>query len=180
MSRKVILYIAASLDGYIAKPNDDLSFLDAVQREGEDYGYHNFMSSVDTVILGRKTYDWVMTQVAVFPHADLQTFVITSSKRESVGKITFYNSDIPELITHLKKSEGQNIFIDGGAALVNTMLSHNLIDECIISIIPVLLGDGVRLFNNGRPEQDMQLLSCKHYDSGLVQLHYQLIGSNIK
>ena len=177
MSRKVILYIAASLDGYIAKPNDDLSFLNAVQREGEDYGYQEFMRSVDTVILGRKTYDWVMTQVEIFPHAELQTFVITSSKRENLGKITFYNGDIPELITNLKTRDGQNIFIDGGAAVVNTLLNHNLIDEIIVSIIPVLLGDGVRLFNNGRPEQAMQLLSSKQYESGLVQLHYQ-IGEN--
>ncbi|MFZ1591935.1 MAG: dihydrofolate reductase family protein [Chitinophagales bacterium] len=177
MSRKVILYIAASLDGYIAKSNDDLSFLNAVQREGEDYGYQEFMRSVDTVILGRKTYDWVMTQVEIFPHAELQTFVITSSKRENLGKITFYNGDIPELITNLKTRDGQNIFIDGGAAVVNTLLNHNLIDEIIVSIIPVLLGDGVRLFNNGRPEQAMQLLSSKQYESGLVQLHYQ-IGEN--
>lgn len=174
MSRKVILYIAASLDGYIAKPNDDLSFLNAVQRVGEDYGYQEFMRSVDTVILGRKTYDWVMTQVDIFPHAELQTFVITSSKRENSGKTIFYNGDIPELITHLKKSEGLNIFIDGGAAVVNTLLNHNLIDECIISIIPVLLGDGIRLFNNGRPEQVLELLSSKQFASGLVQLHYQM------
>lgn len=174
MSRKVILYIAASLDGYIAKPNDDLSFLNAVQRVGEDYGYQEFMRSVDTVILGRKTYDWVMTQVDIFPHAELQTFVITSSKRENSGKTIFYNGDIPELITNLKKSEGLNIFIDGGAAVVNTLLNHNLIDECIISIIPVLLGDGIRLFNNGRPEQVLELLSSKQFASGLVQLHYQM------
>ena len=177
MSRKVILYIAASLDGYIAKPNDDLSFLNAVQREGEDYGYQEFMRSVDTVILGRKTYDWVMTQVEIFPHAELQTFVITSSKRENLGKITFYNGDIPELITNLKTRDGQNIFIDGGAAVVNTLLNHSLIDEIIVSIIPVLLGDGVRLFNNGRPEQAMQLLSCKQFDSGLVQLHYKIVDN---
>ena len=177
MSRKVILYIAASLDGYIAKPNDDLSFLNAVQREGEDYGYQEFMRSVDTVILGRKTYDWVMTQVEIFPHAELQTFVITSSKRENLGKRSFYNGDIPELITNLKTRDGQNIFIDGGAAVVNTLLNHSLIDEIIISIIPVLLGDGVRLFNNGRPEQAMQLLSCKQFDSGLVQLHYKIVDN---
>ncbi|MBD3275107.1 MAG: dihydrofolate reductase, partial [Candidatus Marinimicrobia bacterium] len=61
--RKLILYIACSLDGYIAAPDDDLSFLDRVQKEGEDYGYADFVSSVDTVILGRKTYDWVMDRV---------------------------------------------------------------------------------------------------------------------
>ncbi len=177
MSRKVILYIAASIDGYIAKPNNDLSFLNAVQREGEDYGYQEFMRSVDTVILGRKTYDWVMTQVDIFPHAELQTFVITSSKRENSGKTIFYNGDLPELITNLKKSEGLNIFIDGGAAVVNTLLNHKLIDECIISIIPVLLGDGIQLFNNGRPEQVLELLSSKQYASGLVQLHYKMKGN---
>ena len=92
-------------------------------------------------------------------------------------KITFYNGDIPELITNLKTRDGQNIFIDGGAAVVNTLLNHSLIDEIIISIIPVLLGDGVRLFNNGRPEQAMQLLSCKQFDSGLVQLHYKIVDN---
>lgn len=66
-NRKVILYIATSLDGYIAKPNNDLSFLSIVQKEGEDYGYSKFINSVDTVILGRRTYDWVMSQVKVFP-----------------------------------------------------------------------------------------------------------------
>ncbi|HUW05943.1 MAG TPA: hypothetical protein VMW01_06765, partial [Williamwhitmania sp.] len=63
LDRKVVLYIAASLDGYIAKPNDDLSFLSIVQKEGEDYGYAAFISTVDTVILGRKTYEWVMRQL---------------------------------------------------------------------------------------------------------------------
>lgn len=69
-NRKVILYIATSLDGYIAKPNDDLSFLSLVQKEGEDYGYANFEKTIDTVILGRKTYDWVTKAVRHFPHAD--------------------------------------------------------------------------------------------------------------
>ncbi|MEI7504924.1 MAG: dihydrofolate reductase, partial [Paludibacter sp.] len=72
-NRKVILYIAMSLDGYIAKPNDDLSFLSMVQQEGEDYGYTDFVNTVDTVIMGRKTYDWVMTQVPEFPHNDKAT-----------------------------------------------------------------------------------------------------------
>ena len=81
MDRKVILYISTSLDGYIAKPNDDLSFLSLVQQDGEDYGYSDFVNSVDTVIIGRKTYDWVMTQVTEFPHADKNSFIITRTAR---------------------------------------------------------------------------------------------------
>src|SRR6478735_531975 len=94
--RKVILYIASSLDGYIAKPNNDLSFLSIVEKEGEDYGYTEFVNSVDTVILGRKTYDWVMTQVSEFPHADKETYVITRTERPSIGKIHFFAGDLDQ------------------------------------------------------------------------------------
>ena len=94
MDRKVVLYIAMTLDGYIAKPNDDLSFLSRVEQEGEDYGYVEFLKSVDTVILGRKTYDWIMTQVPEFPHADLNSYIITRTPRPNVGKLHFYTKKL--------------------------------------------------------------------------------------
>ncbi len=175
MNRKVILYIAASLDGYIAKPNDDLSFLSIVQQDGEDYGYHDFVSSVDTVILGRKTYTWVMGQVPVFPHADKETYVITRTPKPAEGNVQFYTGRLRELVTSLKEKECKNIFIDGGAEVVNALLSERLIDEVILSIIPILLGEGVRLFKDGRPEQMMKLASAKHFEKGLVQLHYEMV-----
>ncbi len=139
MDRKVILYIATSLDGYIAKPNDDLSFLSIVQQEGEDYGYADFVNSVDTVILGRKTYDWVMTQVPEFPHSDKNSFIITRTPRSSIGKTSFYTGKLQDLVIKLKAEEGKNIFIDGGAEIVNELLKENLIDEFIISVIPILV-----------------------------------------
>jgi len=80
-NRKLILYIACSLDGYIAKPNDDLGFLNRVQKEGEDYGYNDFVSTVDTVIVGRKTYDWVTGQGFEFPHSDKETYIITRQEK---------------------------------------------------------------------------------------------------
>jgi dihydrofolate reductase len=137
MNRKVILYIACSLDGYIAKPNDDLSFLSIVQEDGEDYGYEAFVNTVDTVILGRKTYDWVMAQVPEFPHADKTTFVITRQAKPSVGNTHFYSGNLKELLTRLKAEEGKHIFIDGGAEIVNELLKDHLIDELIISVIPI-------------------------------------------
>ena len=94
MPRKLILYIATSLDGYIAKPNDDLSFLSIVQKDGEDYGYSEFVSSIDTVILGRKTYDWIMAVVDEFPHMDKISYIITRTERPSIGKINFYNGTL--------------------------------------------------------------------------------------
>jgi dihydrofolate reductase len=171
--RKVILYIATSLDGYIAKPNDDLSFLSIVQRDGEDYGYADFVKSVDTVILGRKTYDWVMTQVPEFPHADKNSYIITRTPRPSISKTNFYTGDLKELVLRLKREHGKNIFVDGGAEIVNELLKQNLIDEFIISVIPIFVGNGTRLFKDGRPEQKLKLVDTKRFDTGLIQLHYK-------
>ena len=175
MHRQVIVYIAASLDGYIAEPNDDLSFLSVVEKEGEDYGYHDFVSTIDTVLVGRKTYDWVMNHVPEFPHADKNTYVITRTPREKIGKTQFYTGDLKNLVEQLRSESGKNIFVDGGADLVNALLKEDLIDEIIVSIIPVLLGGGVRLFQEGWNKKDLQLISSKQYEKGLVQLHYSCI-----
>lgn len=172
MSRKVILYIATSVDGYIAKPNDDLSFLSLVEKQGEDYGYADFVQSVDTVIIGRKTYDWIMKMVPKFVHADKKTFVITRTAKASIGNTHFYTGSLRELVVTLKQEQGKNIFVDGGAEIVHELLKENIIDEFIISIIPVLVGDGIRLFKDGRPEQVLQLVSTKQFETGLTQLHY--------
>lgn len=171
-ARKTIVYIASSLDGYIAAPGDDLSFLAQVQLEGEDYGYASFIESVDTVIMGRKTFDWVMTQVPVFPHADKESYILTSADRPAEGNVTFYAGNLKELIQNLKSKQGKHIFIDGGATVIHQLLQHDLIDEFIISIIPVLLGNGVRLFESGHPQQNLVSISVKQFPSGLVQLHY--------
>jgi dihydrofolate reductase len=173
MNRKVILYIAISLDGYIAKPNDDLSFLAIVEKEGEDYGYADFVNSIDTVIIGRKTYDWIMDQVPEFIHADKNTYVITRTAKESIGNTSFYTGNLKDLILKLKTEQGKDIFIDGGAEIVNQLLKENLIDEFIISIIPILVGDGIKLFKDGRPEQQLELISSKQFEKGLMQLHYK-------
>lgn len=173
MNRKTVIYIAMSLDGYIAKPNDDLGFLSIVEKEGEDYGYSQFIETIDTVIIGRKTYDWVMKQVPEFVHADKDTFVITRSDKPSVGKTTFYNGNLNDLILKLKNESGKDIFIDGGAEIVNELLKEKLVDELVISIIPILVGDGTKLFNDGRPEQQLNLTDTKYFEKGLVQLHYK-------
>ncbi|MFN0214070.1 MAG: dihydrofolate reductase family protein [Saprospiraceae bacterium] len=171
--RKVVLYIAASLDGYIAKPNDDLSFLSLVQSTGEDFGYDELKKSIDTVIMGRKTFDWVMNQIGGVPHPDTDTYVITRTKRPDIGKTKFYTETLTDLVRKLKEETGKNIYCDGGAEIVSELLKEKLIVEFIISIIPVLLGEGTRLFKDGRPEQELMLVSAKQFKSGLAQLHYK-------
>ena len=173
MRRKVILYIATSLDGYIAKPNDDLSFLSIVEQEGQDYGYADFVKTVDTVIVGRKTYDKVISMGFDFPHADKDAYIITRTPRPTIGSVKFYSGDLKTLVGKLKTESGKNIYCDGGAEIVNELLKDNLIDEFIISVIPILVGNGTKLFKDNRPEQKLELVSVKSFDKGLTQLHFK-------
>ena len=102
--RTLTIFIATSLDGYIAKPNDDLSFLKLVEKEGEDYGYAEFTSTIDTIILGRRTYDWVLNEIGAshYDNGERNVYVITRTERPTVGKTTFYTGNLTELVQQLK------------------------------------------------------------------------------
>lgn len=173
--RKLSLFIAMSLDGYIAKPNDDLSFLKLVEKNGEDYGYAEFSDTIDTLIIGRKTYDYVLKEIGAshYDNGERDVFVITRTNRPSVGRTTFYTGSLTQLVNRLKSEKGKNIYCDGGAEVINELLKDDLVDEFIISIIPILLGAGVKLFKDGRPEQLLEVVTVKTYDTGLTQLHYR-------
>ncbi|MGN6532398.1 MAG: dihydrofolate reductase family protein [Ginsengibacter sp.] len=173
--RTLSLFIAASLDGYIAKPNDDLSFLKLVGKEGEDYGYSEFTATIDTIIVGRKTYDYVLKEIGSshYDNGGRNIYVVTRTEKPGVGRTTFYTGDLTELVKQLKSGNGKNIYCDGGAEIINHLLINDLIDEFIISVIPVLLGNGTRLFKDNRPEQELELISSKSFETGLMQLHYK-------
>ena len=173
-NRKLILYISCTLDGFIAKPNDNLDFLNLVQKEGEDYGYNKFVDSVDAVIVGRKTYEWVVNQGYDFPHTDKECYIITRKQKPQQGNLTFYNGNLKDLVHKLKSKAGKNIYCDGGSQIVNDLLKEKLFDELIISVIPIIVGNGIRLFNTGIPEQELEFVSSKGFDTGLVQLHYRM------
>lgn len=173
-NRKVMLYIAMSVDGYIAAPNDDLSFLSVVEQQGEDYGYTEFTSSIDTYIVGRKTYEVVKGMIGAFPQAhQYDCYVLTRQQRENEDGVTFYSGDIRNLIQELQSKPGKHIYCDGGGEIVHLLMQHNLIDEYIISIIPTIVGDGRRLFIGGTPPLGLQALPPTYYPStGLVQVRY--------
>lgn len=170
--RKVVLYIATSLDGYIARPDGNLDFLSLVEEKGQDYGYEEFIQTVDTVIIGRKAYDKVLSMVSEFPHKDKETYVITRTPRPAVGSTRFYTESLEKLVAGLKSKPGKTIFVDGGAEIVNLLLEHNLIDEYYISVIPILLGDGIPLFRSGRQKIKLKLIGTQQFEKGLVQVHY--------
>jgi len=99
--------------------------------------------------------------------------VITRTERPGTGRTTFYTGDPADLVRLLKSEGGKNIYCDGGADVIHTLLQHDLIDEFIISVIPVLVGGGTRLFKDNRPEQLLEFVSARSFDTGLVQLHYR-------
>ena len=173
--RKLSIFIATSVDGYIAKPNDDLSFLKLVEKEGEDYGYAKFTETIDTLIIGRKTYDYVVREIGSshYDNGDREVYIITRNPRPKVGRTNFYTGDPGDLVRQLKSGEGKDIYCDGGAEVIHELLKQDLIDEMIISIVPILLGNGTRLFKDGRPEMSLEMVRIETFDTGLTQLHYR-------
>ena len=144
--RRVILYIAMSLDGFIAGPNDDLSFLHAYDGlELVQKSYDEFISHIDTIFLGRKTYDWVIKNTEDWPYEGFSTYVFTHHpKKIKHGLMT--DQKPKDLLLELKQKPGKDIFLVGGGKLVQSMLEDDLVDEMMIAIIPKLLGSGTRLF----------------------------------
>jgi len=175
-SRHVILYIAMSLDGYIAGDDDDISFLSIVDRPPEDYGYGEFIKTIDTVIMGRKTYEKLLTFGVDFPHRGRKCYVISRSRSGQDENVEFYNGEVGRLIARIRRASGLDIFIDGGAELVFELMNQDLIDRFIISVIPTLLGGGVSLFRSRRPRQNLRLIHSQTFPTGLVQLWYEKQG----
>jgi dihydrofolate reductase len=171
MIRKVILYIAMSLDGYIATTDDKLDFLSVVETPNEDYGHAEFTKQIDTVIWGRRTFDKVVSFGEGIPYKDKAVYVISNTRTGTEGHVTYHNN-VVELVNQLKSQPGKNIYCDGGGEIVFELLNHTLIDRLIVSVIPHLLGSGIRLFKDGRPEQSLKFKSSITYPSGLVQLWY--------
>ncbi|MCA6364990.1 MAG: dihydrofolate reductase [Bacteroidetes bacterium] len=178
MDRKVNLYIAMSLDGYIAGKDDNIDFLSVVETPGEDFGYAAFLQEIDTVIWGRKTFDKVLSFGGALPHADKSVFVISRS-RTGKHEHAEYADDVVQLVKKLKAEPGKDIYCDGGAEIVFELLNHKLIDRLIVSVIPHLLGDGVRLFKANNVEQQLRFKKSLTFPSGLVQLWYDVKSESL-
>ncbi len=164
-----------SLDGFIATENDDISWLDSIDHGEENYGYNEFVATVDTYIIGRKTYDVVTNLLeGKFPQAQqFDCYVISHQQRNSENGVTFFNGDVSSLIKELRSKEGKDIYCDGGGEIVNLLMKDDLIDEFIISIIPIVLGNGKRLFLGNTPTLKLKAESPKIFESGLVQIRYK-------
>ncbi len=169
---KVFLYIAMSLDGFIARKDDDVSWLDPYQ-VGEEYGYSDFIKTVGTVIMGARTY----TQSLEHPERlfkGLKTYVLSNQSFPIVAgtDVEFYRGDLGELIEKIKKENNKNIYIVGGGQVVSSFLNSNLIDELLVFVVPILLSEGIPLFSALNKEIDLRFIEAIPYKTGIVQLHY--------
>lgn len=174
-NRKIVCYIAQSLDGYIATEDDSLEWLFNVEGEG-DAGYAEFMESIDTVIMGRRTYDWVMEmEKGSYPYPGLKSYIFTRTvpTESPAEEIEFIDRDIPEFAEELKNKPGKNIWVIGGSQLLAGFMEAELIDEFIISIAPTVIGKGIPLFQKSDMMTEYRLKEVRRYGE-FAQLHYKL------
>jgi len=164
------VFIATSLDGFIARPDGTFDFLSIVERPNEDYGFADFFATIDALVIGRNTYETALS-FPDWPYAGKRCVVLTHREAPSVHGEQFFAGEPEALLEQLAMAGAQRLYVDGGA-VIREFLRNHLIDDLTVSIVPVLLGQGVSLFGSEVPEQRLQLSSSKAYESGLVQLCY--------
>lgn len=169
--RKVQFYGAVSIDGYLAAKDHDLQWLFDTEG-GEKAGTELFLEQIDVAVMGRKTYEESKKMIGeAVLNPGLQNVVFSSAKSESTEDAVYCNEDLVSHIRDLKQKDGKHIWIVGGSGIVLDLLKADLIDEWFIQIAPVLLGDGIRLFENGVYFQRLKLVETTSYDQ-LAELHY--------
>ena len=165
---KTILHIATSVDGFIADKNGSSDFAQAAQKNDERFS--DFYASVGSVVMGRKTYDYLKDKVPNL-FKDKQVYVITHYLRQKEDNITFIHEDIMGCVQNLKKTQDKNIWVLGGSEIVNILLKEKMIDEMILTTAPLILGNGTRLFKDDNPQIQMKLEETKVFD-GFIQTRY--------
>lgn len=172
MAAKASVFIAMSLDGFIARRDDSLDWLDRVQAPPEDYGYAAFMKRVDAVVMGRRTFD-VVKGFSPWPF-DGKRVVVMSRSAVAVRDGVEATTETPAALLERLGREGlERVYVDGGG-LIRSFLHAGLIDELIVTIIPVLLGAGLPLFGHEKPERILKLEGQQAWATGVAQLHYRV------
>ncbi len=173
--RRVILFIATSIDGYVADSNGDVSWLGGDGSDTNAVGsYPEFINGIDTVILGYTTYNQIVSELAPsnWPYSDHNTYLITHRDVAPTEQgVVVWKDSLETLIKKLKAQQGKDIWVCGGASIANQMIESGLIDVFHLSIIPTILGSGIRLFENLSTPLKLKLESTQTYN-GISDLVY--------
>ncbi|GAB3302267.1 dihydrofolate reductase family protein [Hymenobacter tenuis] len=172
--RKVVLYIATSLDGYIASPDGSVEWL-PTPPPGEDYGYADFLATADVTLQGRATYEQVLT-FGEWPYPTLTNYVFTHRPPTEPAhpSVHFVSEDPTSFVSKLKQQPGNTIWLIGGSTLAAPLLAARLIDEIMLFIVPQLLGSGITLWRPQPHPQATELLRTQTWPDGTTLLHYRL------
>lgn len=171
--RKVIVHIATSADGYIARPDGDLEWLTSRPKPKAFYGVPAFMKTIDTMILGRKTYEMGLRLGGKFDSGG-RTIVFSrqAPPADAPPTVEFVNQPIARVVRQLRDQAGKDIWLMGGGDLIASFLDERAIDEFVITMTPVFIGDGIPLIARRHRHLPLALLSTQSFEDGVVQLHY--------
>jgi dihydrofolate reductase len=172
---KAFVFIACSLDGFIARLDGSLYWLVNIPNPtGNDYGYKDFIKSIDAIIMGRNTFD-VVSKFKDWPY-EKPVLVFTNSLKKLdskyMGKAEIIHGDFKSIINLMKDKRINNLYVDGGKT-IQTFLSNDLIDEMIITTIPILLGNGIKLFDSISHELEFKILSSEVLNGEMIKTHYK-------
>lgn len=179
---KVSVYIATSLDGFIAREDGDINWLhnsgNGTVEKGEDFGYEAFMGTVDALVMGRKTYEKVLSFGGKWPYGNKPVFVLTTKGISIPDEISDTVSSLSgkpgEILQRLEKLGHHHLYLDGGVT-IQRFLEARLLDELIITKIPILIGSGIPLFGPLSKDVKLKHLETNSYKNGFVQSRYEVL-----
>ncbi|MEK6337335.1 MAG: dihydrofolate reductase family protein [Acidobacteriota bacterium] len=174
--RNVIVHIGTSADGYIARPDGDLEWLTSRPKPEGFYGMSAFMKSIDTKLLGRKTYEMSLHMGAKFDSQKDRTIVFSRQARpaDAPAGLEFANEPIAALVNRLREQPGKDIWLMGGGDLIASFLDEQAIDDFVVTVAPVFIGDGIPLLARRHRHVPLDLQSVERFADGVVQMHYRL------
>lgn len=173
MSNKVVLYIAMSLDGYIARKDGSVDWLFDVEGDGGDNGYAAFYQTIGTVVMGRTTYEDVLKLSEDFPYADRPTYVLSRSEQPPAPHVQFTTEPVESLIPRLQQASDADLWIVGGGQLVQAVMEKRLLHEMEVAIIPKILGEGIPLFPEGTVPSNLKMMGTQTLGQ-IVSIRYQV------
>lgn len=177
--RKIIAHLAASADGYIARPDGDVEWLNRLPRDA-DYGMTEFYSTIDTILWGRKTYDWVLNYhkgrtKGVFDRRMANYVFSRKPPRNVAPGVEFVSEPVKAFAQRLRATPGKQIWMMGGAGLIASFLDAGEIDTFDINVIPVFIGKGIPLVAPRHRDIQLRLRSTKKFEGGVLRLQYDVV-----
>jgi dihydrofolate reductase len=177
MLMRISVYIAVTLDGFIAREDGDVGWLDEYNRDaGEDYGFGDFFASVDCLVMGRKTFEKVLS-FDEWGYAGKQVVVLSRGEvaipKELASSVECLSGSPREIVARLAQRGFEHLYVDGGAT-IREFLVAGLVDSLILTRVPLLLGYGIPLFDGLGKEIPLEHVATRHYPTGLVQTEYRV------